>query len=75
MKPNQATFRTVIAALREQGELAEALQVYESMRRVYPADNSEFEGLTAMAGVLVRCCAMLCCVVCCTQQATLSSRE
>ena len=50
VKPNQATFRTVIAALREQGELAEALRVYQGMRRLYPADNSEFEGLTAVAG-------------------------
>ena len=49
MKPNQATYRTVIAALREAGALAEALSVYQSMRRSHPADNSEFEGLTAVA--------------------------
>lgn len=49
MKPNQTTYRTVIAALREAGALAEALSVYQSMRRSHPADNSEFEGLTAVA--------------------------
>ena len=48
-KPNQATFRTVVGALREQGALAEALRAYQAMRRLYPADNSEFEGLTAVA--------------------------
>lgn len=50
VKPNQATFRTVVGALREAGELGEALRVYQAMRRLYPADNSEFEGLTAAAG-------------------------
>lgn len=50
-KPNQATFRVVVGALREAGELGEALRVYQAMRRLnYPADNAEFEGLTAAAG-------------------------
>lgn len=49
VKPNRTTYRTVIAALREAGALAEALSVYQSMRRCHPADNSEFEGLTAVA--------------------------
>ncbi len=51
VKPNQATFRVVVGALREAGELGEALRVYQAMRRLnYPADNAEFEGLTAAAG-------------------------
>jgi pentatricopeptide repeat protein len=50
VKPNRGTFRTVIAALREAGDLAGALRVYQGMRRLYPADNREFEGLTAVAG-------------------------
>ena len=49
LKPNQATYRTAIAALREAGALAEALALYQGMRRHHPADNSEFEGLTAVA--------------------------
>ncbi|PRW57431.1 pentatricopeptide repeat-containing chloroplastic [Chlorella sorokiniana] len=50
VKPNQATFRVVVGALREAGELGEALRVYQAMRRLnYPADNAEFEGLTAAA--------------------------
>ncbi|KAI3438000.1 hypothetical protein D9Q98_000443 [Chlorella vulgaris] len=49
LKPNQATYRTMVGALREQGELAAALRVYESMRRLYPADNNEFEWLLAVA--------------------------
>lgn len=40
----------MVGALREAGELGEALRVYQAMRRLYPADNSEFEGLTAAAG-------------------------
>jgi pentatricopeptide repeat domain-containing protein 1 len=54
LKPNQATYRTMVGALREQGELAAALRVYESMRRLYPADNNEFEWLLAVAGERMR---------------------
>jgi len=53
VKPNQATFRVVVGALREAGELGEALRVYQDLRRLnFPADNAEFEGLTAAAGEL-----------------------
>jgi hypothetical protein len=50
VRPNHATFRTLVAVLRQQGDLAGALHAYEVMRRRYPADNCEFEGLTAVAG-------------------------
>ena len=59
MQPNHATFRTVVGALREAGELGQALRVYQAMRRLHPADNSEFEGLIAVAGEGAALCTLL----------------
>lgn len=50
LRPNRACFRTLVQALRENGELGQALRVYEGMRRCgFAPSTSEFQELTAAA--------------------------
>ena len=55
LKPNRALYKALIAALRANGALGHALQVYDSMRKEgHAPDNSDFQELTAGGSGSVR---------------------